>query len=510
MSDLSLRDVVTLASCAGQLALAMLALSRVSKSPLALPLALLCLDIFAMNGADVANSVIWAQGPQLRTWVWADAVAASLLTPLALALVLAFVGRRRAWRVPMAIFWVYFGGIAAFCASAFFGVEAAREFAGNSPWSYALVPGAALFVVAVALLLAAHLRDNPSTLERARTWLVAGALALGFAGNVADLLANTGMDAPRLGTLGTLLATLVLTFLTLRGGLLDRQVPWLLGANAVVGAMVQLFLYLAVFHYFSGNEALLVLALVTLTLAALPVALLMSRSAAAHRQRLEYHATLGRFSAQMAHDLRNPLAAIKGAAQFLVEAQAQGAPPPDAKEMLQLIVDQADRLGKVVADYQRMGRVEPKAAPVDLSALVGEVVDAQSAGVPKGVTLAKDLAKGLPKASVDADLFSSAVENLIRNAWEAMEGAGGTITARTAPTVDQPGFVEVSVSDTGKGMDARAAESAFTEFYTTKTTGSGLGLAFVRRVAEAHGGQASLSSVEGKGTTVRIRVPVAG
>jgi signal transduction histidine kinase len=125
------------------------------------------------------------------------------------------------------------------------------------------------------------------------------------------------------------------------------------------------------------------------------------------------------------------------------------------------------------------------------------------------VTIAKELAKDLPKASLDPDLFSSAVENLIRNAWEAMDG-GGVVTARTAIRPDEPGFVEVSISDTGKGMDARVAENAFAEFYTTKTTGSGLGLAFVRRVAEAHGGQASLTSVEGKGTTVKLRVPIAG
>jgi two-component system response regulator AtoC len=383
MDHLSLRDWVTLVSCAGQLALATLALTRLSRSPLALPLALLCLDVFAMNGADVANAFLWAQGPQQREWVWADAVAASLLTPLAFYLVLAFVGKRRAWRIPMAAAWLYYGGIAAFCATAFFGVQAARDFAGNRPWSYALLPGAALFLPAVAVLLARHLREDPSTLEKARTWLLVGAYALGFAGNVADLLANTGVEAPRLGTLGTLLATLVLSGLTLRTGLLERRVPWLLGANALVAALVQLFVYLGVFHYFGGQQALLVLALGTVALALLPVLVLMSRSAAAHRQRLEYHATLGRFSAQMAHDLRNPLTAIKGAAQFLAEACERGEPPPDAREMLQVIVDQADRLTKVVSDYQRMGRVEPKPKPVDLNELVEGVVGRRGWASPR-------------------------------------------------------------------------------------------------------------------------------
>jgi signal transduction histidine kinase len=69
--------------------------------------------------------------------------------------------------------------------------------------------------------------------------------------------------------------------------------------------------------------------------------------------------------------------------------------------------------------------------------------------------------------------------------------------------------VELSVSDTGEGMDARKAAQVFGDFYTTKASGSGLGLPFVRRVAEAHGGEVSLRSEEGRGTTVKLRLPIA-
>lgn len=509
-SLLSLRDSVTLVSCVGQLALALHALTRVHKSPLALPLSLVCLDIFAMNGADLAFSVREALGTTDREWVWVDAVGASLLTPLALHMVLSFVGKRRAWRLPMAAAWLFYGGLALFCASAFLGVPSARAFAGNRPFSLVLLPGGAAFVVAVAFLLSRHLRESRSPLERARTWLFVGAYALGFAGNFADLLANTGVGSPRLGTLGTLLATLVLTGLTLRAGLLEQKASWLHGATALVAAVVQLFVYVAVFHFFSQDRALLLLSLATLTLATVPAAVMLARSAAAHWRRLEHLATQGRFGAQMAHDLRNPLTVIRGSARLLADAHDEGALPADTRELLQLILDHSDRLAKLVSDYQRFGRVEPRPEPTDLKALVDRVVGAQAVGAPEGVSLRTEVAEGLPAALLDPDLVACALENLLRNAFDAMDGAGGVVTARAGRVADAPGWVELSVVDTGKGMDARAVERAFGEFYTTKLAGTGLGLAFVRRVAEAHGGQATLQSAEGRGTTVRIRLPVAG
>jgi two-component system sensor histidine kinase HydH len=105
---------------------------------------------------------------------------------------------------------------------------------------------------------------------------------------------------------------------------------------------------------------------------------------------------------------------------------------------------------------------------------------------------------------------ASALENIVRNACEAMPG-GGALRVRTrvdAPAAGQTTVV-VQVEDTGEGMDARRAEQAFEDFFTTKATGSGLGLAFVRRVALAHGGNVSLASRPGEGTVVELRLPTA-
>jgi signal transduction histidine kinase len=108
----------------------------------------------------------------------------------------------------------------------------------------------------------------------------------------------------------------------------------------------------------------------------------------------------------------------------------------------------------------------------------------------------------------DADLLASALENLVKNAVEAMPG-GGTLTVSTGLRENDDGrLAVVSVRDTGTGMDARAREQAFELFFTTKASGSGLGLAFVQQVARSHGGQVLLTSVEGSGTLFEVLLPM--
>jgi signal transduction histidine kinase len=107
---------------------------------------------------------------------------------------------------------------------------------------------------------------------------------------------------------------------------------------------------------------------------------------------------------------------------------------------------------------------------------------------------------------VDADLLGVALENVVRNAAESLHGSG-RIEVRTEPA--GPAGVCITVTDDGVGMDARQKERAFDEFFTTKASGSGLGLSLVRRVVEAHGGHVSLHSREGVGTVVRLRLPAS-
>jgi signal transduction histidine kinase len=175
-------------------------------------------------------------------------------------------------------------------------------------------------------------------------------------------------------------------------------------------------------------------------------------------------------------------------------------------EFLDLITEQVDRLERVVDRYQRLGRVEPIAAPLDVNDIVRNVLALQPFAVAGKVIVQSALAEKLPACRADRDLLAGALENMVRNAFEAMP-EGGTVTVRTALNA---GSIILSVEDTGIGMDARTRERAFDAFYTTKPTGSGLGLAFVRRVAEAHRGDVALSSKEGSGTMLEMRFPLEG
>jgi len=221
----------------------------------------------------------------------------------------------------------------------------------------------------------------------------------------------------------------------------------------------------------------------------------------------------------MAHDLKNPFAALKGAAQYLREERAQGRSIDDKNDFLDLIVQQIDRLKNVVDKYQRIGRVEPVRTPVQVNELVQTLVALQKFASPEEIAVKADLADDLPTCSMDRDLVTGALENLLQNALEATAtattttraapAAPATVTVRTAlVNAGQTRGVLLSVEDVGMGMSARTRERALDDFFTTKATGSGLGLAFVRRVAEAHGGDVSLISKEGAGTTVRMFLPL--
>ena len=169
-----------------------------------------------------------------------------------------------------------------------------------------------------------------------------------------------------------------------------------------------------------------------------------------------------------------------------------------------------ERIEGVMAKYQRLSRVEPELAEVKLNEIVRSVL-ALSAFRQEGIEVRTELGEDLPPCQADSDLIYGVLENLVRNAFEAM-GDDGELLIRSASTrLDGASAgVSITVEDTGEGMDARVAERVFDDFYTTKATGSGLGLAFVRRVADTHGGDVWLSSDQGKGTIVELRLPVDG
>jgi len=497
---LPVHEWVTLGTCALYLALAVIALRGSRQSTLALPLSLVCLDWFVFNAADAAGHLT---GSEL--WRLLDEGAASLGVPLALRFVIVFTGGGA--RPAAGERWIgaYAGGVALLCGAAALGVPAAVSLTSSDHWAELLLPAALATVGWCLWRLTSHLRHAASLLERSRTRLVLGAFLIAAVGNIGDLLADGGLPLPRNGPASSAIAAVLLTLAAQRYGLFVRRISWLYALNAAVLGVLQIALYAAIFVVAGNRPTVLVVATSALTLALAPLLVAVIGDYSRERERLVYHATLGRFSEQMAHDLRNPLQVVKGAAEYLEEERRRHGEAVVGRDYLRLILEQVERLERVVGNYRRLGRVDPVLARSDINEVVEGVLGAQAVALPPGIALRRDLSPSLPPCPLDRDLVAAALENLLRNAVEAMPDAG-VLTVRTSLSGSEGELVRIEVEDTGQGMDTRRVQQAFGEFFTSKAHGTGLGLPFVRRVAEAHRGDVALVSAEGRGTTVRLHL----
>lgn len=214
------------------------------------------------------------------------------------------------------------------------------------------------------------------------------------------------------------------------------------------------------------------------------------------RERERRLAHLGEMSAVLAHEIKNPLASLKGNAQLLSQMLAKALPEGDKpRGKADRIVDEAVRLETLTNDLLKFVRTgEIKREPTDPAALVREA--AQS--VPGDVTVDADRAPA--SWPLDAGRIREVVVNLVDNAV----AAGGPVLA--AVHADGKRLV-IEVSDHGPGVPEDARETIFEPFHTTKTHGTGLGLAVARRVVESHGGTLSVSSAPSGGALFRAEIP---
>ena len=229
-------------------------------------------------------------------------------------------------------------------------------------------------------------------------------------------------------------------------------------------------------------------------------------------------AALGQMAAGLAHEIKNPLGAIKGAAQLLVDAESDGQQlPPGSRDFLQIIVDEVDRLDRVVGsvlDYARPRKGNP--ASVDVNAVVRRTLQILSPAGQEQMQVNVLEAPGLPPVRIDAEQLRQVLMNLIQNAFQAMAG-GGTLTVTTRARAgsagmwqgqtSRPQWVEVAVKDTGPGISPKILTNLFVPFFSTKTAGTGLGLAISQRIAQEAGGAIEVASQEGAGSTFTIVLP---
>jgi signal transduction histidine kinase len=218
---------------------------------------------------------------------------------------------------------------------------------------------------------------------------------------------------------------------------------------------------------------------------------------------------VGEFAAELSHEIRNPLTALKLNLQRLERMLLRDGAPAEADRPLQIALSEVTRLDRVVSGALRLGRPDIAAAERGRVA-VRELVEAAVGPLREQLGAQRiELLVVCPDAEVDADAehMTGALLNVLLNAVEAMPGGG---TLRIIAIVDGGGSVEIRVSDTGGGIPEAALQRLFRPFSTTKPDGTGLGLALAHRTIEAHGGSLELLQTGPEGTSFRVRLPLAG
>ncbi len=222
--------------------------------------------------------------------------------------------------------------------------------------------------------------------------------------------------------------------------------------------------------------------------------------------RLEAWAEMAR---QVAHEIKNPLTPIQLNAEHLRRVHADRGLPlsPVLEECVATILEQVTLLRQIASEFSSFAS-SPTARPsaVDVPELVREIIAPYRHVLGDRIRFDVDVPADLPPVFVDRTLISRSLTNLVENALHAMPGAG---SLSVAARVDA-GSVRIRVADTGVGMDAEALARAFEPYFSTKSTGTGLGLPIAKRNVELTGGTIGIESERRRGTTVELTLPVVG
>jgi len=212
-------------------------------------------------------------------------------------------------------------------------------------------------------------------------------------------------------------------------------------------------------------------------------------------------ATVGRMAANIAHEIRNPLASLTGAIEVLTSPLTAD----DARERLsQIVARESERLNHIIKNFLEYARPAPLSiAAFDVAVAAEEVLLLlEHRASPGSLKVIREFAPSIPWP-VDAQQFRQILWNLCLNAVEAMPDGG---ELRVAAAV-RAGTLEVAVSDTGDGIGAGDLAHVFEPFFSTKPEGTGLGLALVHRIVQEHGGEIDVRSAPGLGTTFTLTLP---
>jgi len=219
-------------------------------------------------------------------------------------------------------------------------------------------------------------------------------------------------------------------------------------------------------------------------------------------QRQEKLAAMGGLAAGVAHEVRNPLSSIKALATFFAGQFEEGS---EAQEAAKVMVQEVDRLNRVITELLEFSRpTDLKRQPSDIGLLISRSIQlVQQDAANKNIDFEVNAEDDICHPWVDPDRLSQCLLNLYLNAIQAMEN-GGTLKVKC--TMDETENLEISISDTGRGISPDQLKKIFDPYFTTKNKGTGLGLAIVHKIIEAHGGHIEVHSAIDEGTTISIRI----
>lgn len=239
----------------------------------------------------------------------------------------------------------------------------------------------------------------------------------------------------------------------------------------------------------------------------------------AQKTRSDALAGLSAIASGLAHEIRNPLSGVKGAAQLLLSTDSTMAEPQAYAERvakyLRIIISETDRMDRLVRDLLHLTRPhELRSISVSVNRVLHETLLLLQAAAPKLLWL-EGYDPSLPDIQADEDALRQIFMNLAQNAVDAV-GETGQIRMTSQIVTDMAirtgekrrQIIRVTVEDSGPGIPEELAEKIFTPFYSTKLKGTGLGLAIVNQLVEQHGGSIIVNSVPGEGTVFSVYLPV--
>jgi signal transduction histidine kinase len=503
-----LPEILYFAASAGNLFLSNLVILRARRARGAFPIALLCVSLFIWDFGQGVLQGIPVDGHAESSWYILRLIGSSASPAFLWHFVLVFTGRDKN-------LWLWLVGVYAltflFCLSTAAALvwHPCEVYVRGSVWNLIYLGVFFPFFIAAFVLAWIRRREVQTPVERNAVNFVVFAIGVAIVMGFTELV-HRFWGFPALGHVGSVICTLALAIAILRHRLLEKQAPIrrlffviLLGGSAVV-VLVLLSSLLQ-----ERTRAAFVFGAVALTtlLALYRTVFIHLYEQSQRRQRL---ALIGTMAAGVAHEIRNPLASIKGAAQFVQKDLERTPGKEEAKEYLQLLVGEVDRLNGVVESYLTYARpIDPRRQDVLLDVFLKDLLRLQAPAIPANVRVETSFDPDLPPVRIDPALVTQAVTNAIRNAVEVMPD-GGALSVRTSGVASAlRNWAAIEVEDTGPGISRQDLDRIFQPFFTTKAKGTGLGLAISLRILEAHGGDIVVENVPPHGCRFTFFLPLS-